>query len=94
MSKRGDSDQTSKPESATTGTAAEAKTTADVAAGLAAAVTPQKSAVNAKSPVGVNSAATKAEDLGQIASTLRHAYQSTLEEQIPESMLDLLRQLD
>lgn len=35
-----------------------------------------------------------AEDKDQIASTLRQAYQSTLDEQIPDSMLDLLRQLD
>ena len=36
----------------------------------------------------------KARALDNLSTSLRHAYESTLEEQVPDPIMDLLRQLD
>jgi len=43
---------------------------------------------------GVARAKPSSGGIDQIGASLRHAYESTLEEPVPDSILDLLRQLD
>lgn len=64
--------------------------------GDATAVTPTASGAIGEGTTdkSTRAASTKGPSLDQLATSLRHAYESTLEEDIPDSIMDLLRKLD